>query len=62
MALQEHADKIIMLVEMVMLGQKDLRCFERGEETILTLKERFFPTKKMMNETEAKRFTDDLIL
>jgi len=27
MALQEHADKIIMLVEMVMLGQKDLRCF-----------------------------------
>jgi hypothetical protein len=27
MALQEHADKIIMLVEMVMLAQKDLRCF-----------------------------------
>lgn len=62
MALQEHADKIIMLVEMVMLGQKDLRCFQGGEETILTLKERFFPTKKMMNENEAKRFTDDLIV
>jgi hypothetical protein len=27
MALQEHADKIIMLVEMMMLGQKDLPCF-----------------------------------
>ena len=28
----------------------------------MTLKERFFPTKKMMNETEAKRFTEDLIV
>ena len=27
LALQEHADKIIMLVEMMMLGQKDLACF-----------------------------------
>ena len=27
MALQEHADKIIILVEMMMMGQKDLACF-----------------------------------
>jgi hypothetical protein len=31
MALQEHADKIIILVEMMMLGQKDLPCFQDGE-------------------------------
>tara|TARA_B110000285_G_C15005223_1_gene553493 strand:- start:187 stop:618 length:432 start_codon:yes stop_codon:yes gene_type:complete len=31
MALQEHADKIIMLVEMMMLGQKDLPCFRDGD-------------------------------
>ena len=28
MALQAHADKIIALVEMMMMGQKDLPCFE----------------------------------
>lgn len=62
MALQEHADKIIILVEMMMLGQKDLPCFQDGEQTVSKLKERFFPTKKMMTETEAKRYTEDLIL
>ena len=62
MALQEHADKIIMLVEMMMLGQKDLACFQDSEGTIVTLKERLFPTKKMMTEAEAKRYTEDLIV
>lgn len=61
MALQEHADKIIILVEMMMLGQKDLPCFYDGENTIAALKERFFPTHKMMSESEAKRFTEGLI-
>ena len=28
MALQEHADKVIILVEMMMMGAKDLPCFE----------------------------------
>ena len=60
--IKEHADKIIMLVEMMMLGQKDLPCFQDGEQTVSKLKERFFPTKKMMTETEAKRFTEDLIM
>jgi hypothetical protein len=62
MAMQEHADKIIILVEMMMLGQKDLPCFYEGEQTVSKLKERFFPTKKMMTEAEAKRYTEDLIL
>ena len=53
MALQEHADKVIILVEMMMMGAKDLHCFEEGENTVKTLKERFFPTGKRMNETEA---------
>ena len=61
MALQEHADKIIILVEMMLMGQKDLKCFEQGEETVRTLKERFFPTGRRMNETEAAKFIDMLI-
>jgi len=28
MALQEHADKVIILVEMMMMGAKDLPCFK----------------------------------
>ena len=62
MALQEHADKIIILVEMMMLGQNDLPCFQDKEQTVKKLKERFFPTHKMMSEAEAKRFTEELIL
>ena len=62
MALQEHADKIIMLVEMMMLGQKDLACFQDGEDTVIALKERLFPTHKMMTETEAKKYTENLIV
>lgn len=61
MALQEHADKIIMLVEMMMLGQKDLACFVDGDATVATLKERLFPTQKMMSEAEAKKYTENLI-
>lgn len=61
LALQEHADKIIMLVEMMMLGQKDLPCFRDGDLTIATLKQRLFPSGKMMTEAQAKRFTEDLI-
>jgi hypothetical protein len=38
MALQEHADKIIKLVEMMFLGQNDLPCFQLGENLIGNLK------------------------
>lgn len=62
LALQEHADKIIVLVEMMMLGQKDLPCFRDGENTVKSLKERLFPTQKKMTEAQAKKFTEDLIL
>ena len=62
MALQEHADKIIILVEMMMLGQEDLPCFQGGEETVTQLKLRLFPTHKMMSEAEAKRYTESLIM
>ena len=51
-----------MLVEMMMAGQRDLACFVGGEESIQKLKERLFPTRKMMTEYEAKLFTDDLII
>mmetsp|Transcript_36913 Transcript_36913/g.56524 ORF Transcript_36913/g.56524 Transcript_36913/m.56524 type:complete len:124 (-) Transcript_36913:94-465(-) len=62
MALQEHADKITILVEMMALGQQDLPCFQGGELTVAHLKERFFPSGKIMSEGEAKRFTEDLIV
>ncbi len=61
MALQEHADKIIVLVEMMMLGQSDLPCFYEGEDTLRTMKERFFPTGRVMNETECANFIEMLI-
>jgi hypothetical protein len=38
MAIQEHADKIVKLVEMMFLGQNDLPCFELGEDLIGNLK------------------------
>jgi len=46
---------------MMMMGSKDLPCFSMGEETIRTLKERFFPTNKRMNEGEAGELIDLLI-
>jgi len=61
MALQDHSDKLVILVEMMMLGQKDLKCFAGGEETIRELKDRLFPTKKKMNDKEAGLFVDYLI-
>lgn len=45
-----------------MLGQKDLPCFRGGEQTTRSLRERFFPTGKMMSEAEAKLFTEGLIV
>ena len=47
---------------MMMVGQKDLACFKGGEKTTRSLRERFFPTGKMMSEAESKHFTEDLIV
>ena len=38
LALQQHADKIIVIVEMMFLGQNDLDCFKGGEQTLRDLK------------------------
>ena len=43
LAIQENADKIILLVEMMCLGQKDLPCFWDGEQVIWDLKAWIFP-------------------
>lgn len=61
MALQEHAEKIIILVEMMFMGQHDLPCFIEGEKTIKTLKERFFPKGTRMTEVECSKYIDALI-
>lgn len=53
MALQEHADKIIILVEMMMVGQGDLPCFEQGEETIRIMKENLFPEGRRFSAQEC---------
>jgi phosphatidylinositol 4-kinase len=61
MALQEHADKIIKLVEMMFLGQNDLPCFQLGENLIANLKQRLLPTGHIMNELDTSKYVDDLI-
>jgi len=38
MALQANAEKIIILVEMMLMGTSDLPCFEGGRDLIKTLK------------------------
>ena len=43
MAIQEHADKIIKLVEMMFMGLNDLPCFISGENLIGDLKTRILP-------------------
>lgn len=43
MALQANAEKIIILVEMMLMGTSDLSCFETGPLLLGTLKERLFP-------------------
>ena len=74
MAIQEHADKIIKLVEMMFMGLSDLPCFILGENLIADLKDRIFPPqtssdprstnnqgRRLMNEIEAARYVDELI-
>ena len=61
MALQEHADKIIVLVEMTVMGQKDLPCFAEGEETVRIMKENLYPEGKRLSSKESLKYTDWLI-
>lgn len=62
LALQENAEKIIIIIEMMFLGQNDLPCFKGGEKTIRDLKDRFFPTGKMFSDSECQRFIDNLVV
>lgn len=69
MAIQEHADKIVKLVEMMFMGLNDLPCFEVGENLIGALKDRILPNlssasnkaHRLMNEIEAAKFVDALV-
>jgi phosphatidylinositol 4-kinase B len=61
-ALQKNADKIIVLVEMMAMGQKDLPCFAGGLESIIkSLKQRLFPTGRVMSKQRCREFIDELV-
>lgn len=61
-ALQKNADKIIVLVEMMAMGQQDLPCFAGGMEQIVKdLKHRLFPTGNIMTSQRCREFIDDLV-
>ena len=52
-ALQENAEKIIILVEMMLNGQSDLPCFIGGRTLVRELKDRLFPNQRRMNQVES---------
>ena len=60
-ALQNAAEKIIILVEMMLMGQSDLPCFQTGRELVRELKERLFPNEKRMDFADICRHVDGLI-
>lgn len=60
-ALQENAEKIIILVEMMLNGQSDLPCFIGGRNLIRDLKERLFPDFRRLNAVETQKHVDGLI-
>ena len=60
-ALQNNAEKIIILVEMMLNGQSDLPCFEGGRELVKDLKERLFPNQRRLNAAETQQYVDGLI-
>ena len=60
-ALQNSAEKIIILVEMMLMGQSDLPCFEGGRNLVRELKERLFPNGRRMQFDDCSRHVDGLI-
>ena len=52
-ASQEHADKIVNLVEIIFMGLNDMPCFQLGEDLIAALKDRVLPVNG--RDTNAKR-------
>jgi len=62
-AIQKNADKIVVMVEMMCMGQKDLPCFEGGiDQIIKDLKIRLFPTGRIMSKQRCREFINQLIL
>ena len=61
MALQANAEKIIILVEMMLMGQSDLPCFEGGRPLLRDLKYRLFPNGARLQQDDAQRHVDGLI-
>ena len=61
MALQANAEKVIILVEMMLMGQSDLPCFQGGRKLLRDLKSRLFPTGARLQLDEALRHIDGLI-
>ena len=60
-AISKHYEKILVLVEMMFCGYgKNLDCFEKGEETLSSLRERFVP-KKGMKKKDYIELVDNLI-
>jgi phosphatidylinositol kinase/protein kinase (PI-3 family) len=59
--LQANAEKIIILVEMMLMGQSDLPCFVGGRSLIRDLKLRLFPNGRRMNFEDTLRHINDLI-
>lgn len=60
-ALQANAEKIIILVEMMLMGQSDLPCFQGGKTLIRDLKYRLFPNGNRLSYEQAHLHVDDLI-
>lgn len=62
MALQRSAEKLIIIVEMMLMGTSDLPCFAGGPNLLATLKERLFPNgTRRLTEQQANVHIDDLI-
>ena len=61
MALQENAERIIILVEMMLNGQSELPCFIGGRALVRELKERLFPNMRRLSANEAQQHVDELI-
>ena len=60
-AISKHYKKIMILTEMMFCGYgTDLLCFERGQDTLQKLKERFCPKEKMKNR-DYLELVDNLI-
>ena len=60
-ALQNNAEKIIILVEMMYLGQSDLPCFQGSKTLIRDLKYRLFPNGRRMDAEETRLHVNGLI-